>query len=102
MYHLIRSVYSAFEVQSENTKNSIFDRRSDFQEFIDEDEDPIKCEKCGNIESWIVYIHELKITIDCKGKTVLNVEQDERIWKPDTIVWICPNCKIICLESLIY
>lgn len=68
-------------------------------EFYQEDDEPIKCPKCGNTKDWIICFS--KVYAEVRGKEVFTSGQ-KPITKPDDLLWICGNskCKCLVLDTL--
>lgn len=72
------------------------------EQILEETEEPLKCEKCGNDEDFSVFISTYYMKLK-KGKIMdeFYLHNEGRICKPDDITFACSKCNFIVLESLL-
>lgn len=72
------------------------------EQIIDADNSLIVCSECGNDEKFNVYIDELHLKLEKGTNRIIDLNAERRMTKPSDIIFVCPHCKKVMLESLIY
>ena len=91
-----------FENDRENAR---FDHlKNDIKEHVlDAEPDKLlQCPRCKNEVNFRVFIGGLCMTMEEGSNEIVDLNGEMRINKPDDIVFICPKCESIILESCIY
>jgi hypothetical protein len=63
---------------------------------------PLKCDDCGNAEHFHVFTARFLLDMEDNGKKIksLTIENEGIITKPDAMIFICPRCDKVILDTV--